>query len=375
MLLAGGGQAEDPQWRRYATGHFELWTQADPGVARQTVFHLEAIWSRLLSGQFPGLRAPAGRVKVLTFSSELDYARYRVDPGSPAYFVGGPGGGYVVVGRPTKDLPALLTHELTHAFLHSGGARWPWWVEEGLAENLARPVRVPPDGGDAAFLNLHCASPPGPATRAECYSRARNHVAWILSGTQRQTRFWQWMAGASGNGQPPDAARDGQIAEHDAADSIAAVRAELLARLGRIDEAIGELDALGVGPPSAGIQRSIGLHAIARGRVEQGLQLLRQAYRLGDRDPAMLRELAFAEQSAPAGHFLEYMEALLAASPADDASRMVLASHYLFQGRHDDARRHLGLVREIPSGQRAYYRRAALVAGLSVPAQASPGDE
>ncbi len=54
------------------------------------------------------MRAPTGRVKVLTFSSERDYARFRVDPGSPAYFVGGPGGGYVVVGRLAKDVPALI---------------------------------------------------------------------------------------------------------------------------------------------------------------------------------------------------------------------------------------------------------------------------
>lgn len=341
-----------------------MWTQADPGVARQTVFHLEAIWSRLLSGQYPGLRAPAGRVKVLTFSSERDYARYRVDPGSPAYFVGGPGGGSVVVGRLTKDFPALLTHELTHAFLRSGGARWPWWVEEGLAENLARPVRVCPSGGDAAFLNQRCASAPEPGPRAECYSRARSHVAWILSGTERQTRFWQSMAGALANHQTPSGAWDGVIVEQDAGDAITDVRAELLARLGRIDEAVGELNGgVGTATPAAGIRRSIGLHAVARGRVEQGLQLLRQAYLLGDRDPAMLRELAFAEQSAPTGQFFEYMEAFLAAAPSDDSSRMVLASHYLFQGRHDDARRHLALVREIPSGQRAYYRRAELAAG------------
>ena len=369
--MAGGGQAEDPQWRRYATGHFELWTRADPGVARQTVFQLEAIWSRLLSGQYPGLRAPAGRVKVLTFSSERDYARYRVDPGSPAYFVGGPGGGYVVVGRLTKDFPALLTHELTHAFLRSGGVRWPWWVEEGLAEHLARPVRVSPGGDDAAFLNLHCASPPEPGLRAECYSRARSHVAWMLSGAERQTRFWQSMAGASGDRQTPSGAWDGAIVEQDAGDMIATVRAELLARLGRIDEAVGEIN----GAPGAGIQRSIGLHAIARGRVEQGLQLLHQAYLLGDRDPAMLRELAFAEQSAPAGQFFAYMEELLDASPADDSSRMVLASHYLFQSRHEDARRHLALVREIPSSQRAYYRRAALESGLTAAPMASLGDE
>jgi hypothetical protein len=54
---------------------------------------------------------------------------------------------------------------------------------------------------------------------------------------------------------------------------------------------------------------------------------------------------------------------------------MVLASHYLFQGRRGEARRHLALVREIPSGQRAYYRRAALESGLSAAPLASPSDE
>lgn len=168
-----------------------MWTQAEPGAARQAVFHLERIRSRLLSEQYPGLRAPAGRLKVLTFSSEREYARFRVDPGSPAYFVGGPGGGYVVVGRLTEDFPALLTHELVHAFLRSSGAQWLWWVEEGLAENLARPVRVRSNGGDAAYLSQHCSSTPEPARRTECHARAASHVAWMLSGEERQTRFKQ----------------------------------------------------------------------------------------------------------------------------------------------------------------------------------------
>ncbi len=343
-----------------------MWTQAEPGVARQAVFHLEGIWIRLLSERYPGLCAPAGRVKVLTFSSERDYARFRVDPGSPAYFVGGSGGGYVVLGRLTKDFPALLTHELTHAFLRSGGARWPWWIEEGLAGNLARPSRGRADGGGEAYLNRHCSSPPEPGRRAECYARARSHVAWILSGPERQNRLRQWMTEAPGASQPleaPAALWNEEIVEQDATESIAAVRAELLARLGRIGEA---LDTLQSAPPGRAALRSIGLHAIARGRVEQGLQLMRQAYQLGDRDPAMLRELAFAEQSAPTGQFFEYMEALLAASPADDASRLVLASHYLFRGDRDGARRHLSAIREVAPAQREYFRNAALAAGLNL---------
>jgi thioredoxin-like negative regulator of GroEL len=70
-----------------------------------------------------------------------------------------------------------------------------------------------------------------------------------------------------------------------------------------------------------------------------------------------------------------YMEDLLESAPDDDASRLVLASHYLFQGRADDARRHLASIRHVAPGQRDYFRRAMLAAGLPPSAAAALADD
>jgi len=366
LYLAGGWQAEQPQWRRYATDHFEMFTPAEPGLARQAVGHLEGVWIRLLSGQHPGMRAPAGRFKVIVFSSERDYARFRAGPGSPAYFVGGPDGGFVVLGRLTKHSPALLTHETVHAFLRSSGASYPWWVEEGLAEQIARPLHGRLDGSNAAFLAQHCSRPPGANDLAACYAAARRQVAFLLAAHAGTAKFNRAIGFAVAPLADAGTQWDGSIYEEDASWSVHVELAELLARLGRTGEAVEEWS---LGPPDGGALRAIGLQAIARGRPDEGLNLLSQAYRLGDRDPSMLRALAAAEQSAPTGGFFEYMEALVAADPADDASRLVLASHYLFRGDRESARRHLAAIQEVPPPQRDYFRRAVLAAGLNLPNQ------
>jgi hypothetical protein len=49
----------------------------------------------------------------------------------------------------------------------------------------------------------------------------------------------------------------------------------------------------------------------------------------------------------------------------------VLASHYLFQGDRDGARRHLAAIREVALAQRDYFHRATLAAGLNLPPPAS----
>jgi hypothetical protein len=53
----------------------------------------------------------------------------------------------------------------------------------------------------------------------------------------------------------------------------------------------------------------------------------------------------------------------------------VLASHYLFQGRTDDARRHLASIRNVASGQRDYFRRAMAAAGLAPSAAPALADD
>lgn len=73
VYLAGGWQVKQPQWRWYATDHFEMCARAEPGLARQPVAYLEGVWSRLLSEQYPGMRAPAGRLMVTASSSEREY--------------------------------------------------------------------------------------------------------------------------------------------------------------------------------------------------------------------------------------------------------------------------------------------------------------
>jgi len=360
-FLAGGWQVEQSDWRRYATDHFEMWTQAEPGLARQAVRHLEGVWSRLLSGQYPGMRAPAGRLKVIAFSSEREFARFRADSGSPAYFVGGPNGGFVVLGRLTKDSSALLTHELAHALLRSSGQALPWWIAEGMAEVAAHPPSTRTTPADAGFLQSRCATPPASHHLRACYVQARRQIAWLLATPAGRAGLFLKMGAPPAAASGPAGTWNGQIGEQPAGWTVHAQLAALAAHLDRVQQALDEYNA---GPAEPSVLRLIGLRAIAQGRLEQGSRLLNRAYRLGDRDPEMLRQLASAEQSAPSGLFFRYMEDLLAVDPADDSARLILASHYLFRGDRDAARRHLAAMRAVPAGCLDYFRRAALAAGL-----------
>lgn len=350
-------QAVEPDWQRLANGRFDVWSQSGAGVAQEAAGHLEAVWRRIESERLPGVMSPASRIRVLAFSSERDFARFRVSPGSPAYFVGGSGGGIIVLSRLTKSMFPAASHELVHAFLRSGDVRWPWWMEEGLAEWIAHPGMAVREVDHLESLTANCGLKPAARMRAGCYEMAREQVAWMMADEARRDSFEaaMRMIAASGGAQRPGIRA---VADEDAED-IGRVQEELLAALGR-----GE--AAGAGPKdgTAGL-RERGLDALARGRSAEAAGLLREAYEQGDRDAELLRHLAYdAQQRAAAGEMMAYLEALVEVSPAEDDSRIVLASHYLFQGQYERARVHLAAVKSPPEARRDYYLKAMQAAGL-----------
>src|SRR5215831_14124695 len=81
-------------WTLVRSSHFEVWTDAPAGSARELDSGLERL--RTFFIQQTGI-APSGSVRVICFASESDYDAIRLVPGADGFSLAGPRGDFIVV--------------------------------------------------------------------------------------------------------------------------------------------------------------------------------------------------------------------------------------------------------------------------------------
>lgn len=145
MLACGGAQLRGPEeggraWVELETEHFRLDTDATAGEGRALLDDLEGAYAALEGYAFPFLPAYQGRIQVAFFDQlgDLDLL------GGTSQFKG-----YyttqleaftgqatiAVAGRASRaTVRQVLTHELTHRFVHYHMPSAPIWLNEGLAQ-------------------------------------------------------------------------------------------------------------------------------------------------------------------------------------------------------------------------------------------------
>ena len=136
LVLAAVAVPHAAEWKLLQTPHFELYTTESAGAARETLRFLENIYD--FFDKFSQLTPdPPGRVRVVMFSSEKEFAPYRPGKLADAYYMPGMFRETIVLGDSTPQAQNTVIHEYTHLLVNQLGGDYPLWLNEGLAEFFA----------------------------------------------------------------------------------------------------------------------------------------------------------------------------------------------------------------------------------------------
>jgi tetratricopeptide (TPR) repeat protein len=142
-LLAAAPAASTADWALARSAHFEVYSDAGTSEARQVLAWFERL--RPFFQQETGVNVdPRLPLRIVLFRSMDEYAPFRVNPASDAYFAAIGERDYIVLPAPDSD--RLSAHEYWHFVAHTGALRLPRWLNEGLAEFYST-VRFDAHGG------------------------------------------------------------------------------------------------------------------------------------------------------------------------------------------------------------------------------------
>ncbi len=126
-------------WRLTRSEHFDVYSQSGDASARSTVVWFEQLRQFFL--QQTGLTLDhTPSVRVIVFGSTKEYEPYQLRS-ADAYYVGTASQDYIVMPAAGPVEFRTAAHEYAHLILHSSGLRYPYWLNEGLAEFFST-VRV-----------------------------------------------------------------------------------------------------------------------------------------------------------------------------------------------------------------------------------------
>ncbi len=391
ILSWDAAPARERVWVRAASGQVEVLTTAGAPAAQWALGEVEAL-REAVRRTAPWLAAASTPLRIVAFSSEEEFAEYRINAHSPGYFAGGPGWSVIVLARLDQNSAASLRHEFIHYLLRSSGRKLPLWLEEGLADALSplpkseasRRVRLLRAGHALDWSGLFAAKPA--AALYQDWEQARLFYAqsWALTealihgaeGRLSPERLDEWAALGPDQAEtaqallrkflkrPRPVGRGWKLESKPIAGEAGPAPAGLVwTVLGRLSIQLGRLDAAERHLRKAALLVPESLAWLGdleyrRGRLEQA----RQAYRLAmARDAADVRtllRLAVLEQDLPGGEMTPVLEKILARDPAQEEARLALASQYIRRGRWAEARQCLHDVRSAPPRWAGFYQQA-----------------
>jgi len=134
LTLAGLRGRGAETWSYASSDHFETFAAGDDAHAREIAAAFEgfhASFSQLFN--VPGGRT-APRTKLIVFASAREFAPFRPQDNSIAFWLDTPVGDFIVMQAfDTSAMPTAL-HEYTHLMVGRTGVQYPLWLNEGIAE-------------------------------------------------------------------------------------------------------------------------------------------------------------------------------------------------------------------------------------------------
>jgi tetratricopeptide (TPR) repeat protein len=122
----------DP-WLKITSANFELYTTSSERAGRDLARHFEQVRSFFLEAF--GTTLPNSKpIRIIAFRNEKEYEPYRPNEFATAFFQPGDTHDFIVMSSASSDHYHVAVHEFTHLMVHQGGASYPSWLNEGLAE-------------------------------------------------------------------------------------------------------------------------------------------------------------------------------------------------------------------------------------------------
>jgi hypothetical protein len=142
LLFASRADAADT-WTYASSEHFEVYTTAGAGTARQSLAYFERIHTFFAHqlGLNPDQKA---LTRLIIFSNDRQFAPYRPNANAAAFYQSGVDRDYIVMRRFDEESDAIVAHEYMHLVIRYANAQFPVWFNEGLAEFFST---VSPEGG------------------------------------------------------------------------------------------------------------------------------------------------------------------------------------------------------------------------------------
>lgn len=140
VLIAAPRAAEN--WTYAATEHFEVYGTGGERQARDALTFFERVHSFFTD--FLKLTPRTGApTRLITFSSDRQFAPYKPNEVAAAFYLSAPDRDYIVMKSLDEDAHPIVVHEYAHLVFRRAGARYPVWLDEGLAEFFST---MSPDG-------------------------------------------------------------------------------------------------------------------------------------------------------------------------------------------------------------------------------------
>lgn len=120
-------------WIRINEGPFSVYTQGSPADAVSLIQSFQQLQSALAQGT--DLHPDEGaELKIIAFRSEVEFAPYRFNPGSCAFYQQTGRAEYIVLQSSGASNREVSFHEFTHFAIAHSHLRLPLWLNEGLAD-------------------------------------------------------------------------------------------------------------------------------------------------------------------------------------------------------------------------------------------------
>ena len=131
VLTAAPRAAE--RWTYASSDHFEVYTTGGNRQARDALIYFErvhAFFTDFLK-RTPRQGKPT---RLIIFSGDKQFAPYRPNEVAAAFYLAGPDRDFIVMKSLDEESYPLVVHEYAHLMFRHSGARFPVWLNEGLAE-------------------------------------------------------------------------------------------------------------------------------------------------------------------------------------------------------------------------------------------------
>lgn len=142
LILAAAPRAAE-KWTYASSDYFEVYATGGDRQAREALTYFERVHA-FFTG-FLKLAPRRGKpTRLIIFSGDKQFAPYRPNEVAAAFYLSGPNRDFIVMKSLDKDAYPVVVHEYAHLLIRHSGARFPLWLNEGLAEFFST---MSPEGG------------------------------------------------------------------------------------------------------------------------------------------------------------------------------------------------------------------------------------